>query len=621
MTNKIFQFTKNEKKLLQVLVDSLIPVTEKIPFTCEDLQLQDAIEKTLGVCQPSLQKVFKLGLKWMTWGSNLKNKSHPRFYPKKMLFRLVEAIILSQYYSQKKVEEALGFFIKKPQAKAASALYSHQVLLESQKDLSLECDVCVIGSGAGGAPLAAELSAQGLKVIIVEEGGRYDLKDFSESLSHRVSQMWRESGLFATLGIPPILFPMGRSIGGTTTINSGTCFRLPDKIIHKWNKEYDLKDISSEELKTYFEKIEKVLHVGPVPEHLLGNSAKVIQRGLKKMGIEGKPLLRNAKNCEGSGLCTLGCPTDAKQSVQLNFIPQALESGAQLLAQCRVEEIVHVRGKVSEIKAQFIHPLTQEKNATVKIKAKAYILSAGTIYSPLLLKKSKLNLSQVGKNLTLHPAGKSFALFDEEIRGWEGVPQSYYCDAYAEEGLMFEGIFTPPMAAPSILLNGLEHKKVMEQYSHLACFGFMISDETRGSVHVGPNGQPLVIYNLIKKDVRKFILGTTLLGRMFIEAGAKEIYTPLHSMPVLKNRSDLEKLESLNISKKDIDLLAFHPLGTCRMGTDSEDSVVNSYGKMHEMENLFISDGSIFPTSLGVNPQMTIMAFSLRIADYLKKII
>ncbi|MBF0491348.1 MAG: GMC family oxidoreductase N-terminal domain-containing protein [Deltaproteobacteria bacterium] len=635
--SKLFQFKSKERKILQALVDLLIPKTEKLPFCCEDLQLVDSLERSLQCCQATMQQSFRLGLKWLEWGGLLRflkpflklqplqqekvvqSFYYSHFYPKKILFRLLEAKIISQYYSQKKVEEALGFYLKKPRIPASPALHSENVLLHSDKDLSLDCEVCVIGSGAGAAPLAAELSAQGLKVVILEEGGRYDLNDFKEPIGKRISQMWRESGLFAALGLPPVLLPFGRSVGGTTTINSGTCFRLPDKVIQKWNSQYDLKDISSEGLRPYFEKIESILHVTPVPEHLLGNSARIIQRGFQKMGMQGKPLLRNVINCEGSGVCTLGCPTDAKQSVQLNFIPQALQQGARLLAQCRVEEIVHEKGKVREVRAQFVDPLTAEKGAMVKVKAKVFVLAAGSIFSPVLLKKSKLNLAEVGKNLTLHPAGKAFALFEEEVRGWEGVPQSYYCEDYNDQGIMFEGIFTPPIGGPSILLMGLEHKTVMEQFDHLACFGFMISDDTRGSVYLGPKDYPMVLYNLIKSDVKKFIQGTRLLCRLFFEAGAKEVYTPFHPMPVLKSRADLEIFEKLEVTKKDMEVLAFHPLGTCRMGTEAEDSVVNSFGKVHEMDNLFISDGSIFPTSLGVNPQMTIMAFSLRIADYIKK--
>jgi len=343
---------------------------------------------------------------------------------------------------------------------------------------------------------------------------------------------------------------------------------------------------------------------------------------MEKMGLKGAPLRRNVKSCEGSGLCCFGCPTDAKQSVQLNYIPDALKHGAKLYANCKVEKLMKKGGRVEEVYARFIHPTTHEKGPVLKVKAKVFVVAAGTIQTPVLLKGSGIGKrsGQLGRNLTLHPTGKALGLFDEEIRGWEGVPQSYSCADFADQGIMFEGAFTPPsVAAPIFLLQGEAHKRVMENFSHVASFGFLVTDESRGKVVRKPNGEALIFYSLGKADLKKCIDGIVLLCRMFFEAGAKEVYLPIHTLPQISSAEEISEIYALNIQPKDLDILAFHPLGTCRMGTNPKTSVIDSNCRVHEMENLFICDGSIFPSSLGVNPQMTIMAFSHRTAEHILK--
>jgi len=272
--------------------------------------------------------------------------------------------------------------------------------------------------------------------------------------------------------------------------------------------------------------------------------------------------------------------------------------------------------------AQFVHPLTRKRGAKLRVKAKVFVVATGTIHTPILLKSSRVGgrSGQRGRNLTLHPAGKALGLFEEEIRGWEGVPQSYYCADYADKGIMFEGAFTPPsVAAPAFLVQGVAHKRVMESFSHIANFGFLITDESRGRVVRKPNGEALIFYSLGKADLKKFIEGIVLLCRMFFEAGAKEVYLPIHTLPKISSAEEVSEIYAMNIQAKDLDVIAFHPLGTCRMGTSPKDSVIDPNCRVHEMENLFVVDGSIFPSPLGVNPQMTIMAFSHRTAEHILK--
>jgi choline dehydrogenase-like flavoprotein len=634
--------SKSQLKILITFADALIPSTDRIPQKPSDLKIGEAVEDLLSYSSRTVINVFKLALRYLEMRAiffrfrfkrftqmeealredYLKSWHHSPRLHRRALLRLLEAYIFTTYYAQDEVSRAIGYQVKLPNKTPSQTLYGDHVILGLEKDEVIETDVCIIGSGAGGAPMAFELSQAGVRVVILEEGGRFDLSDFKTDALHRSKRMYRDAGILTTVGVPPILLPLGRTIGGTTTINSGTCFRTPDSVFEKWQKRFGLTELSAEAMAPYYEKAEKMINVMEVPEEILGQSARVIRRGLEKMGLTGSPLKRNIKGCEGSGLCCFGCPTDGKQSVQLNYIPQALAHGAKLYAHCKVERLVSEKGRVNEVEARFVHPITREKGSSLRVKAKVFVMAAGSIQTPLLLKASGLGGSsdQLGKNLTLHPAGKALGLFDEEIRGWEGVPQSYYCSAYSHQGVMFEGVFTPPsLASTTILLQGRSHKEVMENFSHLASFGFMVTDESRGRVWRKPNGEPLITYSLGKADLKKFIDGTVLLCRMFFEAGAKEIYLPIHSIPKLSSMDEISKIYAANICAKDLEVIAFHPLGTCRMGHDPSQSVVNTYGQVHGTENLFLSDGSVFPSSLGVNPQLTIMAFSIRAASYIKE--
>ncbi|MFO1519204.1 MAG: GMC family oxidoreductase N-terminal domain-containing protein [bacterium] len=643
MSNGIkgFSFSDSEKRIVTLLADALIPPTPKLPQKPSDLNLAADVEDKLFYASGTMRNLFRWGLRYLEnrarlfrfqfksfseMGEKLRENyldscfESPLLH-RRMLMRVFEAFILTNYYAHPEVARTIGYQVKLPNKTPSSALYGDRVILSLPRDETIEADVCIIGSGAGGAPIAADLAAAGLRVVILEEGGRFDLSDFKDDALDRSKRMYRDGGITTTVGIPPIVVPLGRTIGGTTTINSGTCFRTPPKVFEKWRNLHGLTELNEEVMGPYFEKVEKTIHVTPVPEEILANSARVIRRGLEKMGLKGEPLKRNVNGCEGSGLCCFGCPTDAKQSVQLNYIPQALAQGATLYAHCKVQRLLCEKDEVKEVIAQFHHPLTGEKGARLNVRAKVVVVATGTVQTPLLLKASGVGgrSGQLGRNLTLHPAGKALGLFDEEIRGWEGVPQSYSCADYTDQGIMFEGAFTPPsVAAPVFLLRGIEHKRAMENFSHMASFGFMITDESRGRVVRKPNGEALIFYSLGKNDQRKFIEGTVLLSRMFFEAGAKEVYLPVHPLPKITSIDEVSRLYSMKIKARDLDLLAFHPLGTCRMGKDPARSVLDPQGRVHEMKNLFVCDGSVFPSSLGVNPQVTIMAFSHRMGDYLK---
>lgn len=538
---------------------------------------------------------------------------------KRTIKRFLEAVVFMNYYSLPEVEKRIGYVPKFSPASGSCDFPSLGLIKEfPEEDVECEVDVCIVGSGAGGALAAMALSQAGRRVVIIEEGGFFDSSDFGKDAMTMTKKLYRAAGLTNTFGWPPILVPMGRCVGGTTLINSGTCFRAAPKTFEWWANRFGLHGWVYDRMDPYYARVEKLLKVEIAKDEVQGRSAPFFARGAVKLGVEVKPLMRNAPDCCGSGVCCFGCPTNAKKSVNINAIPLALQNGATLYTKCRAERIVFSGRHATAVHARFIDPIERTRGPKLRVKAKVIIIACGALHSPVLLGRSKIpNPSRErGKNLTLHPASKILALFDEQVCGWQGIPQGCYSDALAEEGIKLEGIFLPPaFTASTLLLMGDEHKETMSNYNRLAAFGLMVSDTTRGRVVRGIGGHSISLYTINSEDLPKYQRGITHLAEAFFAAGASKVFPGIHTLPVVTKEQGAQAIAKLKLRNKDLDLSAFHPLGTCRMGADPRESVIDPMGRVYGIDNLFVADGSIFPTALGVNPQMTIMAASLKIAD------
>ncbi len=484
---------------------------------------------------------------------------------------------------------------------------------EKAPALTEKADVIIIGSGAGGAPMAYELAAAGMNVVLFEEGRRFEVNQFNRDSWAATRDMYRDASMMSTLGNPPVPLPLGMTLGGTTTVNSGTCFRTPESVFKKWKAEFGLSDLAYEDLVPHFEAVESTIHVQDVPFELMGANNQLFARGAERLGYHGAPLKRNFQGCKGAGLCAFGCPNVAKQSMSLNYLPAASEKGARIYTSTRVEKILVKKGRATGVSGSIVDEKRQQLG-TFKAEAPIVILSAGTIYTPFLLLKNKLanRSGQVGRNFRIHPAAKVVGIFDEIIDAWSGVPQSYYVDEFFDEGLTFEGFYVPPaflsFALPAF---GMRLKEYMADYSRLAGFGIMVSDTSSGTVKVAPGGKrPLMLYNLNKKDTETFVKGVEIAARVYFEAGARKVLPPVFGIEELNSPDDLRLLRERKVKASDLELIAFHPMGTCRMGDDPRNSVVNHELETHDVKGLYVADGSIFPSSLGVNPQLSIMAFS-----------
>ena len=463
----------------------------------------------------------------------------------------------------------------------------------------VEADVCVIGAGAGGAVVAAELAEGGASVVVLEQGPRHDADRFSARPLEMLARLYRDGGQTTTLGTPPILLPLGRGLGGTTLVNSGTCFRTPPAVLERWRREFGLEALTEDALDPCFARVEAALSIDEVTPELAGRNAAVARRGAEALGWSHGYLRRNARGCVGSGVCAFGCPTSAKQHVGITYVPRAEAAGAQVIAGGDVRHVLVERGQARGVEARLLG------GGRIEVRAPTVIVAAGTIHTPLLLARSGLGRAsgQLGHNLALHPATGAFALMDEVVDMARGVPQSFYVDEFAAEGIMFEGVAGPPSyVAMALPLSGRRHTAAMAAYRDLAMFGLMVSDRSRGSVR-SLGGRPVIRYELLEEDVARFRRGLARMEELFRAAGAREVYLPLPS-GVAPERA----------RARDLKLMAFHPLGTARAAARAADGVVDADLQLHGTRGVHVADGSVVPSSLGVNPQLTIMALATRLA-------
>ncbi|MDY6794659.1 MAG: GMC family oxidoreductase [Actinomycetota bacterium] len=490
-------------------------------------------------------------------------------------------------------------------------------------NISRDADVVIIGSGAGGGPIAKELAEEGYSVVVLEEGGCFTREDFDFRAGAAFTRFYRDGGQTVTLGLPVVLLPQGKTVGGTTTVNSGTCLRIPRHVLKRWHLERGLRDISEDELNLLYSAVEEYLFVKRADPEVAGKNALIFLEAAEGLGYSGGFLPRNAKDCEGYGVCAYGCPSGAKQSVNVSYIPDAVKAGADVYTNCRAERILVRSGRAVGVRGRFIDPVTRRKSHRIEVEAAVVVLAGGAVQSPSLLMHNRLCLSsgQVGKNLSIHPCACVTAILDEKLGNPKGIPQSTYVDEFAPEGIMLEGVTLPPFVyAISIPWVGRRHSRAMLDYPYCGSFGSMICEhDSVGKVVAGPSArQPLTLYQIGREDLDRVKRSILLLAEIWFAAGARSVQTPIDGFKELSSPKDLQRLARISIKRASIyGLTAYHPMGTCSMGSDPDWSVVQPSGETWEVENLFICDASVLPTSLGVNPQLTTMALALRTAGFI----
>jgi choline dehydrogenase-like flavoprotein len=475
-----------------------------------------------------------------------------------------------------------------------------------------ECDVAIIGSGAGGAVAAAELAAAGLDVLVLEAGEHFNRDSYPADRLEAIRTLYREAGLTIADGRPPIPVPVAWADGGTTVINSGTCFRAPDSVLEEWRSEFGLS--WAHDLDADFAEAEDTLRVTRLDPNRMGRNGQLAMEGAEALGLSGGPISRNAGNCVQCSSCPYGCAIDAKQGMHVSYLPRAVAAGARLRTGVEARRVLVEGGRAVGVACSARDASGRSRPFTVRAR-RAVIAAGGSFGTPELLMRSGLGGNQVGRNLRIHPACWVGARYEEEVRGWDGVMQSYYVDQWEESrGVLLEATFTPLAFGGAWLVGtGAEHQRAMHDFGRIGSIGVQLRDTSVGRVGLANDGAFRAKYHLNDVDAAKVTFGIARAAEVHFAAGATEVYPNIPRAGVLRP-GDLATFEATRFKASELRLEAFHPMATARISADPRRGVCDVDGSVYGTAGLYVADASLFPTAVGVNPMMTIIAFAKQVS-------
>jgi choline dehydrogenase-like flavoprotein len=492
-------------------------------------------------------------------------------------------------------------------------------------DVVLEADVCVVGSGAGGAVAACELAEAGRSVVLVEDGPYLRSSEFVQREEVMYPRLYREGGTKATADYTALV-SQGRCVGGSTVPGFCLCIRPPSALLSYWGRQLGMPGLEHEALHPYFRKVEKRVSAHRVlPEQVNGNGAK-LQDGSSKLGYRGYLPLHNRVDCLLTGYCALGCTYDRKTDALTTYVPAASKAGALIVPDCQVRQVMTQNGKAAGVTGVFGRTKTGRPYG-LKVKADVVVLAAGAINSPRIWRESRLPdaADEVGRNLRLQPQVVVAALYPEPVEAWKGIPQGYVVDEFltvgarnAGSGYLLVPSFAHPVAAASMLPGyGAEHRELMTLYPRLGAIAVLLHDHTRGRLELEESGPPSVSYRLGGSDEDQLLDALEKAAEISFAAGAEKVFLPYNDVVTIAKRGAYQPIRDRGIRVNDPLFLSYQPQGTLRMGTDRRKSVVDPNGEAHGVRNLFVCDASVFPTSVAVPAQLTVMALATRAAEHI----
>jgi choline dehydrogenase-like flavoprotein len=485
------------------------------------------------------------------------------------------------------------------------------------------CDVCVIGSGAAGAVLAKKLCDSGKSVVLLERGGYFEGEDMNQRDEDMIPLLWKNCAANFTSDLR-IAISQGSCLGGSTVINDAVCFPLPDIVRRQWR---DMGvSISDDEWNEAFSEVSAEIHTTGVREDELSRNSLMFRKGCELMGYsKHHPNTRNCFSCMQCGLCHLGCHYETKQDMRVTYLHKALNnprSNIKIYCNCSAEKITYSADIIDGIEGNFLDAFGNVRYK-IRVTARLVVIAAGSIASTELLLKSIIAEGKAGKGLALHPVPFVLGDFPFEIRGIQGIPMAYTLHDFGvtngveDGGFLVEGIYLPPLQLSLLLpIAGGQHEELMMRYNHYAMAGVLVRDGSNGEITLTDRGIPRVDYSLKSKEIDSIARGVEVISRMWFRLGASRVVTPHMAKPILRVPDEIpEVISAIKNDPKGMLLGSAHPQGGNRMGNNPGVCVVDSNCRVYGFRNLFVCDASVFPTAIGVNPQLTVMALATIISE------
>jgi choline dehydrogenase-like flavoprotein len=551
----------------------------------------------------------------------------------KVMIRISKQMAYLGYYNDERTFESIGYkkfsqrdttaekFRTNPRAERKPLKVLTSKDLEGVEELS--GDVIIIGSGAAGSIIAHNLVKKGREIIMIERGAHTDPSQMTDNEVEMLSRLYSDGALQLSRDFQFQVL-QGSCVGGTTVINNAVCFDLPKDVLAKWN-DPQIYDTALDESALFgqdgsFKKVRELMGVKNQNHSNLNKGAVPFESGIRNLGFDQMPNIfdtveANIEKCYGCGYCNIGCAFGKKLSMLDRVLPdiQRNHPGAlKIIAGCEVNKIKGTGSKVDKVECTF------SNGKKINIKGKTIIVSAGAVSSSLILLRSGIGNGRTGKNLCFNMGSPVTAVFKEKINSYEGLQISHYIQLNPSQGFIIETWFNPPVAQALTMPGWFDdHYNNMQRYDHLSSAGILVPTQSNAEVKVAGLFGRDINYTPAKEDLQKLTEGLILAGKIFFAGGAEVVMPHTFDYYEFKNEKELENLRQIIKKPGDLTLGTGHPQGGNSISKNKSKGVINPEFKVYGYDNLYIADASVFPSSIGVNPQLTVMA----LADYASEFI
>ncbi|MBI4509321.1 MAG: GMC family oxidoreductase [Deltaproteobacteria bacterium] len=487
--------------------------------------------------------------------------------------------------------------------------------------MTLDADLCVIGAGPGGAMAAMVAAEAGMRVVVLEAGEFLTPSQFTQREEQMFPRLYWDSASRTTAD-HYVRIHQGKGVGGSTIHNLNLCKRIPPAVLTAWREERGLSKLPPSTWESLYSEVEALLSVAPIPQSQWNTHNRLLEKGCQVLGWAGGGLSHNRTGCIGSGFCEIGCRYNAKNNALKVVIPRAVAAGAQILASCQVVRVEHGGGRVSAVRAVAVEPVTHRPLGEVMVTTPRACVAASATASPSLLLRSQVPdpSGETGRGLRIHPALVAAGDFQEPVQAWIGIPQAFECVEFldfADPGghrTWIVPVLAHPMGVSTMLPgHGEAHRALMSRYAHLGALTAMLHDRTAGTVRHEGELSLRIDYWPNAADRRELMHGLWASVHLLFAAGASRVIVPSSPTRIIERGQAYDDIKAMELRRGLLDVTGVHPMASVPMGDNPAKSAVGSDGKHHHLRGLWLADGSLFPSSIGVPPQLSIYALGLHV--------